>query len=154
MTVRPRHHCGIVRHRVVRCAETRLCEVETMSDNDFAARMMAARNGNVANGRGKRTMSVRNDAMTKGLFSDPEDSDSYRGSYNPDKPFKSRKRKTSRRLMEDMEFSPKDFEGCDLNILDRLDIEVWDKFKVKLITWNISEQVPEDFIESRSIRGI
>lgn len=73
-----------------------------------------------------------NGSQPKGENSESE-SDSE-GNYGP-------KYSSSRRLrrpkvrkisMKEIDLAPKDFEGCDINILDDLDIRGWGKFKLKL----------------------
>jgi hypothetical protein len=47
---------------------------------------------------------------------------------------------------------PKDFDGCDLNILDGLDIKGWKELKTKLESWGFGAQ--SDRVKPLPIRGM
>ena len=51
----------------------------------------------------------------------------------------------------DFRFSPRDFEGCDINILNGLEIEGWEEFRAKLMRWGLGKE-GQDF-EPRPSRG-
>ncbi|KAL2136225.1 hypothetical protein VTI74DRAFT_4855 [Chaetomium olivicolor] len=123
---------------------------DDMSDKVFAARMMAIRNGNLAVRKG--TTAARKGTMPENVSSESSDSDSDRWSYDPDKPSKLTKRKPLKFSLKSLELRPQDFEDCDLNILDGLNIKGWKKFKAQLERWNIGRQA--NSVESRPIRGM
>ncbi len=113
---------------------------DDMSDKAFAARMMAVRNGNLA---------VSKSAVPKKEASEPSDSDSDHLSYDPGK---SRRWKPRKFSVKTFELIPRDFEDCDLNILDGLDLKGWKKFKAQLEGWNIGRQANP--VNCRGIRGM
>jgi len=56
---------------------------------------------------------------------------------------------------EDLGLYPEDFEGCDLDYLDGLQIKDWDKFKNKLRKWGVGKQADgEGQFEPRPMRGM
>ena len=57
--------------------------------------------------------------------------------------------------MESLALTPEDFEGCDIDSLDGLGIEGWEKFKNKLRKWGVGKQaVAQGNVEARPIRGM
>ncbi|KAL7755761.1 hypothetical protein ACKLNR_014288 [Fusarium oxysporum f. sp. zingiberi] len=123
---------------------------DDMSDEVFAAQMMAIRNGNLG---------VLNGAMPeKGVSSessdsDSDDADSNWGSYILNKPSESMKWKPPKFSVKSLGLSPESFEDCDLDIFDGLDIKGWEKFKAQLEGWKIGRKWANS-VESRPIRGM
>lgn len=107
---------------------------EELSDRDFAKRMKALQ----VNGQPPVEES-----------SESSDSDTNY-EYGSSKVFK--KRKLFRRSMKSLGLSPRDFDDCDLNILDGLDIKGWKKFKTKMEGWGFGAQSSR--IEPLPFRGM
>jgi hypothetical protein len=63
-----------------------------------------------------------------------------------------RKRKPYRESMKHFDFAPKDFEECDINVFDGLDIKEWEKFKAPLKQLGIKQD--SDRLSVRSLRGM
>jgi len=63
-----------------------------------------------------------------------------------------RKRKPYRESMKHFNFTPKDFEGCDINVFDGLDIKGWEKFKERLKELGIGQD--SDQVSVRPLRGM
>lgn len=62
------------------------------------------------------------------------------------------KRKRSGYSIKELGLVPQDFVGCDLNILDGLDIKGWRTFKTKLESWGFGAQ--SNRVEPLPIRGM
>ena len=122
---------------------------DDLSDKAFAARMLAARSGGLAASKGTKVAGK----STKPKKAPPQSSgtDSDEWNYNV-KSVMSRKWKPPRRSLKSLGLTPQDFEDCDLDILDGLDIKGWGKFKAQLQGWNIGQQA--NSVEPRPIRGM
>jgi hypothetical protein len=61
-------------------------------------------------------------------------------------------KESSRPSVKNLGLAPQDFEGCDLDILDGLDIKDWKRGKKKLEAWGIGKQSPR--VDRVPIRGM
>ena len=111
--------------------------------------MMAARGRGLAAQKG--TKAGQNGTKPEKVPSQSSDSDSDQWNYDL-KSRMSRKWKPPRHSLKDLDLTPQDFEDCDLDILDGLDIKGWEKFEAQLERWNIGRQA--NSVESRPIRGM
>ena len=110
---------------------------------------MAARGRGLAAQKG--TKAGQNGTKPEKVPSQSSDSDSDQWNYDL-KSRMSRKWKPPRHSLKDLDLTPQDFEDCDLDILDGLDIKGWEKFEAQLERWNIGRQA--NSVESRPIRGM
>ncbi len=98
---------------------------------------MAARGRGLAAQKG--TKAGQNGTKPEKVPSQSSDSDSDQWNYDL-KSRMSRKWKPPRHSLEDLDLTPQDFEDCDLDILDGLDIKGWEKFKAQLEGWTLGDR--------------
>jgi hypothetical protein len=96
-----------------------------MSDKNFAKQMAALQT---------------NGQPPSGESSESSESSESEWDYDSSKSSKNWKRLTHfKESVKYFDLSPRDFERCDINILDGLEIKGWKKFKAKLENYGIGE---------------